>query len=203
MKALEKEDLRKEFFNLIRQQNISIEEAIDKLYNKDDYLIIETNNVYVYMGTYKLEHPFNPSWYPVEEVFVSEEDKTAEYKLFYELDTGLSRAFNIGDDLDRFEQNNIIINMPNLWSIERNRYTLEEDFKKLRKSYLKELCIRKEEIAFKLITSEEYIKKVFSIKNFIKERNLSPVFYKVISDTAMCNKDNDSKSIVLKKSIKK
>lgn len=204
MRVLQKEDIRKEFLELTRSQNLSADGAIDKLFEQissDDHLLMGFNGVYVYMGTYKLVHECPGSWYPVHEVFVSEEDPTAEYKLFYELDSGLPKCVNIKDDLDYFERNSIIVYIPNARNHE-SKYTFEQDFTKLRKIYLRELCVNNEETAVALITSDDYIKEVFSVANYMKENNISPVFYQAFYDVALCNTKNNSNAVVLKKTRK-
>lgn len=201
MNILKKDDVRKEFFELTRTQNFSIDEAIDKLFKKvtsKDYLLMGFNGVYVYMGIYKQVHESSAFWSPASEVFVSEEDQTAEYKLFYELDTGLSKYVDIGDELNRFERDNTIVYIPNVRNYE-DKTTFEQDFEKLRKAYLKELCIINEKTAVELITNEEYIKRLFSIENYLKENNISSVFYQAFYDAALCNSKNKSNAVVLKK----
>lgn len=204
MKVLQKDDIRKEFFDLTKTQNLSTDNAVDKILEKvssDDHLLMGFNGVYVYMGTYKLVHECPGSWYPVHEIFVSEEDPTAEYKLFYELDTGLPKCVNIKDDLDYFEQNSTIVSIPNARNYE-NKYTFEQDFTKLRRIYLRELCISDEETAVALVTSEDYIKEAFSVANYMKENNISSVFYQAFFDVALCNSKSNSNAVVLKKTKK-
>lgn len=204
MKVLQKDDVRKEFLELTRTQNLSTEGAIDKLFkqiNSDDHLLMGFNGVYVYMGTYKLVHESPDSWYPVHEVFVSEKDPTAEYKLFYELDSGLPKCINIKDDLDYFERNSTVVYIPNARNHE-SKYTFEQDFSKLRRIYLRELCVSDEETAVALVTSEDYIKQVFSVENYMKENNISSVFYQAFYDAALCNQKETPAPIVLKKQRK-
>ena len=201
MKVLQKDELKNIFLELTKKQNLSPEEAIDKLFeeiNSDKYLLMGVNGVYVYMGTYKKEHESADSWYPVRSVLVPEDDPTAEYKLFYELDTGLPKKVDINNDLKYFEENNTIVYIPNARNYERE-FTFEQDFKKLRKIYLRELCINNEEYAVALTTSEDYIKAVFSVANYMKERNISSVFYQAFYDIALSNTKNKSRAIVLKK----
>lgn len=201
MKVLQKDDIKKEFLELTKVQNIPIDKAIDQLFEKissDDHLLTSFNGVYVYMGAYKLEHESSDSWYPVNEVLVSEEDLTAEYKHFYELDTGLLRCVNIKEELNYFEKNNTIIYIPNARSFESEN-TFEQDFKKLRKIYLKELCLYDEETAVALVTSEDYIKEVFSVTNYMQENNINEIFYQAFYDAALCNKKESHASLTLKK----
>ena len=168
MAVLKKDELKKEFLNLTKDQRLSIDEAVNGLFEKidsDDYLLLGSNGVYVYMGTYKLVHKSDTTWYPVDEILVSEDNLTAQYKLFYQLDTGLGKFVNIKEELDAFENNNTIIYIPNVRNIE-NKFTFIEDFKKLRKVYLRELCISGEESAVNLVTTEDYIEQLFSVENY-------------------------------------
>ena len=163
MVVLKKDELKRWFLNLTKDQKLSIDEAIDKLFKKidsDDSLLLGFNGIYVYMGTYKLVHESDAAWYPAKEILVSEDDPTAEYKLFYELDTGLPQAINIKEELETFENNNTIVYIPNVRNFEK-KFTFVEDFKKLRKIYLRELCVSDEESAVTLVTKEDYIKKLF------------------------------------------
>lgn len=200
MKLITKEELRKEFLNLTQIECLCNDEAIDVLAKKleQDYLITDFDGVYVYMGTYKLVHECAYAWYPVHEVLVDEQDSTAEYQTFYELDTGLKKCINVNQDLEKFKQNNTIIYIPNVRHFE-NKYTFEDDFKKIRRVYLEDLCLMSNEDALSFITSEEYIKEIFSIENYMKQNNLNPNFYKAFYDAALCNSKNQNKPIVLNK----
>lgn len=192
MIVIKKEELKKQFLELMKRQNLSIDEAIDKLFkiiNSDDYLLLGFNGVYIYMGTYKLVHESDTAWYPVNEILVSEEDPTASYKLFYELDTGLPKKIDMHEELDDFEKNNTIIYIPNVRNFE-TKTTFIQDFIKLRKNYLKEFCIKGEDIAVELVTSEEYIKQLFSIENYMHENDINPVYYHVFYNEALCNQKN-------------
>ena len=133
MVVLQKDELKKEFFELTKHQKLSVDEAVDKLFKKidsADYVLSGCNGVYVYMGTYKLVHKSDDAWYPLDEILVPEGDTTADYKLFYELDTGLSKGISIKKELETFQNNNTIIYIPNVRSFE-NESTFIEDFKKL------------------------------------------------------------------------
>ena len=203
MVILQKDELKKEFSELTKDQKLSVDEAVDKLFKKidsSDYLLSGFNGLYVYMGTYKLAHESDTTWYPVDDILVSEEDPTAEYKLFYELDTGLSKCVEIKEDLETFENANTIIYIPNVRSFEK-KFTFIEDFKKLRKIYLRELCVGDEESAVALVTTEDYIKQLFSVENYMKENNIPTVFYQTFYDAALCNQNKQKTSV--KKLIRK
>lgn len=188
MKIISKEELKKEYREL-RDQNYSDEDIVDYFMVKleSDYLISKSNGIYVYMGTYKLVHESSDAWYPVWEVLVNENDPSAEYKVFKELDTGLKQCVSVGEDMERFENNNVIITIPNYRSFEED-FTFEEDFKKLRELYLHELCASDEETAISVVTSGQRIKALFSFENYLKENNISPVFYQTFFEAALCTK---------------
>lgn len=154
---------------------------------EDDYVLHSLNKIYVYMGTYKTI--INNPEFPLtnDEVITSENDPDATYKKFYELDSGLPSCINVGNLLDEFENDNKIIIIPNVRDYE-NESTFEDDFNKLRKIYLKTLCISGEEAAIDLVTSKEYIAKVFSVENYMKENQISSIFYQAFFDAAICNK---------------
>ncbi len=204
MEILHKNEIRKEFYNLIENQGFSFETAINKLLQKlssGDYFLIDTNKIYVYMGTYKIVHECPTSWYPLHNVFVSKEDPTAEYKLFRELDTGLESAISINDkydELDSFERNNTIIYIPNARPYE-DKHTFELDFLKLRKMYLEDLCAYGEEIAIKHATSNDYLNIVFSVINFMNENNINPIWLQLFNRIALSNIEKDSYGVFVKK----
>lgn len=200
MQILRKEDIKQEFTRLTTVKGLSIDNAITMLFDvidSDDHLLMGFNGIYVFMGTYKLEHASPDSWYPVTEVLLANDDEKADYKMFYELDTGLPKAIKL-DELESFENNNTIIYIPNVRNYE-DKHTFESDFKKLRKAYLKELCTKNEEEAVSLITTESFIKDLFSIERYLTENNISNVFYQAFYDAALCNKKDTP--IVLRKSL--
>ena len=53
-----------------------------------------------------------------------------------------------------------------------------------------------------LVTSDDYVKEAFSVANYIKENNISSVFYQAFNDAALCNSKNNSNTVVLKKQKK-
>ena len=200
MIVINKNQLKKECNRLINDEGLNINEAIDKIYNiisSDDCLLVGFNGIYVYMGTYKLDN----KEFPINTTFVDEKDPNKEYKLFYELDTGLSKYVNIKEELKDFENNNTIVYIPNVRNYE-SEYTFIEDFKKLRKIYLKELCTNNEEDAIKLITNENFIKKTFSVENYFKSLNLNPMFFTSFYNAALCNQKEKKNTVVLKKTLK-
>lgn len=201
MMLITKQELKDLFNTLIEKHEFSIEQAIDYLMEKlkKDYLIKNFNGVYVYMGTYKLVHKYENCWYPAHEQLVAEDDPTKEYKKFYELDTGLQKCINVGQELEMFEQDNTIVVIPNVRDYE-NKATFKQDYEKLRRIYLKELCLKDEESALSIVTSEEYIKQEFSIEKYLIENNISLVFYDAFYEAALCNK-KDSNIVSDKKLI--
>ena len=201
MRLITKQELKDLFNTLIEKHEFSIEQAIDYLMEKlkKDYLIKNFNGVYVYMGTYKLVHKYENCWYPAHERLVAEDDPTKEYKMFYELDTGLQKCINVGQELEMFEQGNTIVVIPNVRNYE-NKATFKQDYEKLRRIYLKELCLKDEESALSIVTSEEYIKQEFSIEKYLIENNISLVFYDAFYEVALCNK-KDSNIVSDKKLI--
>ncbi len=204
MKLISEEDLKKEYLELKKQKKFSDNEILNYFMDKleNDYLITKCNGIHVYMGTYKLVHKYSDSWYPVSEVLVDENDLSAEYKAFKELNTGLKKCINIGKDMEDFEKDNIIIFIPNVRNFERE-FTFEQDFKKLRKLYFKELFIKDEKAAISTVTSEQWIEETFSVKNYLNEINISSVFYQTFFEAALCNKKQNSNGIVLTKAKKR
>lgn len=198
MKFISKEDLKREYFELKKKKNLSDTTIINYLMSKlkSDYLITELDGIYVYMGTYKLVHESSDAWYPVYEELVDENNPNAEYKIFNRLDSGLKKSVRIGKDMEIFEKSNTIIFIPNFRNFEAE-FTFEEDFKKLRNLYFHELFAKDEETATSVVTSEQWIKDVFSFENYIKENNISPVFYKAFFDAALYNQKENSHKIVL------
>lgn len=162
--------------------------------NFKNELIFNSNEIFVYTGTYNLKHEIK-AWYPVHEILVDENSPSAQYKKFKDLESGLSYGINL-KDLSDFEKYNIVIYLPNARNYE-NEYTFQEDYMKLRRNFFKEAIINGQASALNLVCSEEEIKELFSVENYMKEQDISPVFYKYFYDAAICNKKN--KNAVVKK----
>lgn len=188
MKVLTKKEIIDEYKDLITKEKISKEEALDKILNSDDYLLSESNGISVFMGSYRWERP-EDDFYPVETFLVDDEDSTITYKYFYEIDRCWT-MYKKPEDMEDFEKNHIIIYIPNARNFQAD-FTYLEDFKKLRKIYFRELFNNGEEEAIKYITSEENIKSIFSVENYMKENNIDPVFFQAFNEVALCNKKSD------------
>ena len=168
MEILKKNELKKEFFKLTKK--LSDAEAMDVLIekiNSEDYVLVDFSGVYVYMGAYKFIYKSKTSVYPLDEILVTEDDSTAECKLFFELDSGLLRFVDIKDELETFEKKNKIVYIPNVRNYQ-TKSTFIKDFKKLQKAYFLEMFTNNEESAVNLVTSEEFIKQLFSLENYME-----------------------------------
>lgn len=188
MKVLTKEEIITEYKDLITKEKMSQEQALDTILDSDNYLLSESNGISVFMGSYRWERP-EDAFYPVDTFLVDDEDPTITYKYFYEIDRCWS-MYKKPEEMEDFEKNHIIIYIPNARNFQTN-YTYLEDFKKLRKIYFRELFNNGEEEAIKYITSEEKIKSIFSVENYMKENNIDSVFFQAFNEVALCNKKRD------------
>ena len=188
MKVLTKKEIIDEYKDLITKEKMSQEQALDTILDSDKYLLSESNGISVFMGSYRWERP-EDTFYPVDTFLVDDEDPNITYKYFYEIDRCWS-MYKKPEEMEDFEKNHIIIYIPNARNFQTN-YTYLEDFKKLRKIYFRELFNNGEEEAIKYITSEENIKSIFSVENYMKENNIGSVFFQAFNEVALCNKKSD------------
>lgn len=171
---------------------LTFEQKIDKIMNADEYIILPFNKIYVYMGTYKWTHDIKEVWFPKNEEIVDADSVEAEYKYYMELSTGLMKRVKIGEKSEELEYDSIIITIPNYDSVEL-KSTYRKNYEKLRRQYFKIGLLCGFAIANYIVCNEDYMLKLFSFDNYLKENQLSSSFVsQKLYDISIFNKSKPS-----------
>ena len=106
----------------IQEKDVKI---IESIFYKYQNQIKETNNIYIYLGTFKLSDEYDIVHGPSDER-VNYDDSKAQYRIYINLENGMEKEIKI-DKCEQFERENKII-FPNT-SINRGYYyELQKEF---------------------------------------------------------------------------
>lgn len=102
------------------------DKIIESIFYKYQNQIKETNNIYIYLGTFKLSDEYDIVHGPSDER-VNYDDSKAQYRIYINLENGMEKEIKI-DKCEQFERENKII-FPNT-SISNRRfyYELQKEF---------------------------------------------------------------------------
>lgn len=105
-----------EYFSLVEEEptrlqyrNVSFDDIVSRIFNREVYKIkdTETNHIYVYRGTYLLDHFCDIEHGPTG-IVVGRNDPSAQYRTYHDLEQYFEVDIPI-NKCDEFEQNNYIL----------------------------------------------------------------------------------------------
>ena len=108
----------------IKQSN---DEIIESIFNKYKYSIRETNNIYVYLGTFVVSNEYDIVHRP-SDIRVSYDDPKAQFRIYINLENNIEEIIKI-NDCDKFEEENNII-FPITYNKRNYHYELQKEFSK-------------------------------------------------------------------------
>lgn len=145
---LEQDDKVKEYLNLREQLQIlqhkemvnkSDDEIMYEIFSKYKNIIAETNQIYVYIGTFTSSETEVPY-----EIMVHRDDVRGIYRKYKNIENDYTQILNIEDSIE-FEKNNIVL-FP-------NTKLLISYYDKVREEYIKTLVTEGQEKAYQRILS--------------------------------------------------
>lgn len=145
---LEQDEKIKEYLNLRKQFQIlqhkdtinkSDDEIMYDIFNKYRNIITETNQIYVYTGTFTVSESEIPY-----EIMVQRNDIRGIYRKYKDIENGYTQIVNIEDSIE-FENNNIVL-FPNTG-------LLISYYDKVREEYIKLVVTEGQEKAYQRILS--------------------------------------------------
>lgn len=160
IKELEEKDNVKEYLDLLskKKDRIKIIDSLD-LSNEDDLIrmymslfsihrseICETNNIYVYLGSYQKNYETDIE-HGASDYSLKKDDPNVDYSVYKNLETEEEKIILINEK-DEFEREHNIINLKGFFK-ENRFYTLQSEFIKN--------CIEN--------SQEEAVKKVLTLNN--------------------------------------
>ena len=177
---------------------MSFKEKIDCVFSDNEKTtLLDSNDIFIYMGTYTRAHSSKDSWYPVYEILLDSVPKEGtcgkyvdpiQYRKYRNLENGYECDIELQKCME-FEKKHIVIFIPNVRSFQ-NMKTFQEDYYELRRYFCKQILTMKQEEAIQKICDKEELKRIFSIDNYLEKRDISSCFKQAFEDAAIYNNEN-------------
>jgi len=187
MKEAVLEKLKKNYEELkrytIMDENKLIERATDGV---EDETVHDSNEIMIYMGTYYHAYESDAFTSGLEILVQDDGEYPRVFKKFLDLENGFTYHVRM-KDCKRFESEHIVVYIPNARNYE-SKYTFQEDYNKLRRIFFKEAIENGQESAIRLVASQNKIKELFSVRNFLLENGINLLVLDEFEKEALCNK---------------